>query len=427
MTEQARHTLAAMQRKPHTLRPLLVVAGAGLALAVVCLVVLGAFLPVIFEEKAASAPVVRAARPGETRAALERAAQALRAGDRKAFDAALPASGFAARRATAALYRHLARLPWTSLRLAAKPVPGRPGRFDVRAVGEVGGAGPADRILAERILTVSVLGGRLIVSGDETPAAVAHQNVMAFDRPVAVRRNGSVVIADKAEEDRAADIARAVAPARERLKLLGISSRKPVVIYYFASRQELRRALGGPAEQRIKFFSRAPDRVSSAPGTDRDVGVLGPALDGKEAWIPLMLAHELTHAYTAGWFARTKHAPTLLAEGLATAVEGGRTYQPLRDDLAAGESQFPLETAIAAGSLWSGNSIDKVRLGYLEGGSLVLYVLDGWGLADLRRFVTAASDSDLSREGLDEAVRTSLGVGWDEFYAGWAAFVQTLP
>ena len=164
-------------------------------------------------------------------------------------------------------------------------------------------------------------------------------------------------------------------PARERLSLLGIASRKPVVVYYYSSRAELVRSLGeDPDEPRIRFFSHPPAHLGDAPSWTRDIGVLAPALAGKESWMPQMLAHELTHAYTTRWFEGTKHAPTLLAEGLATAVEGGRTFQPLRDDLAADRSAFPLEKALRAKSLWKGNRIDKVRLAYLEGASLVLYV-----------------------------------------------------
>jgi hypothetical protein len=409
-------------------RALVVFVAASLTLAVAALVGFAVLLPVVVRVRPAPGPVERAPRAAEVRAALRRAAAALRAGDRAAYDAALPASGRDARQAVAELYRHLAELPWTSLRLSADPMPGHPGRYDVRAAGEVGGAVPTDRIMADRVLETGVLRGRVVVVGDVTPRGVADQYVMAFSRPVVVRGAGVIVIADRRERATADVLARAGREARRRLALLGIRSRAPVVVYCYDSHRELRRALGGgPADARIRFFSRSPDRLGGKETWMRDVGVLGPALKGKEAWAPMMLAHELTHAYTARWFAHAKHAPTFLAEGLATAVEGGRSYQPLRADLAASASAYPIEDALAAGSLWQGNPTGRVRLAYLEGGSLVLYILDRWGLADLRAFVTAVSDSDLSRAGLDHASRASLGVGWRKLRAGWAAFVQTLP
>jgi hypothetical protein len=190
----------------------------------------------------------------------------------------------------------------------------------------------------------------------------------------------------------------------------------------------LLRSLGeDPGEARIRFFSHAPLHLEHARTWTRDVGVLGPALAGKESWTPRMLAHELTHAYTSDWFRGTQHAPTLLAEGLATAVEGGRSFLPLRDELASGGKTFPLERALRARSLWKGNQIAKVRLAYLEGASLVLYVLQKWDLPSLKAFVRAVSDSDLRADGLDAAARESLGVRWDELRAGWESYAQTLP
>ena len=278
-----------------------------------------------------------------------------------------------------ALYRRLAPLPWTDLRIIAEAARGRPGRFYVGAVGEVGGAAPADRIMARRVFDAGLRDGRLVLLDDVTPRDLRGQDVMAFDRPVAVRRNGLVIIADKGERAAAEALAAAGAPARERLGLFGISAGEPVVVYYYSSRRQLPLPRGRPGESRIRFFSHAPTRLRDVPTWTRDIGVLGPALRGKASWTPRMLAHEMTHAYTSRWFEGARHAPTLLAEGLATAVEGGRSFEPLRDDLASPESAFPLEKALEAKSLWKGNRIEKVRLAYLEGASLVLYVRDRWG------------------------------------------------
>lgn len=398
-----------------------------LGVAILALVALDGLLPAPSRESAAPTPAPGRVRQGDLQAALDAATPALLARDRSAWDAALPATG-AARRAMGALYRRLAPLPWTSLRLVAEPVSGRPGRFFVGAVGELGHAGPDDRIFARRVVDAELRDGRPVLRDDVTPAELRGQGVMAFDRPVVVRRHGLVVIAERRRRAGAEALADAGGPARRRLRLLGIRGGAPVVVWYYSSRAQLLRSLGeDPGEVRIRFFSHAPLRLGERPTRTRDIGVLGPALAGRASWTPRMLAHELTHAYTARWFEGSRHAPTLLAEGLATAVEGGRSFTPLRRDLAAATSAFPLEKALRARSLWKGNPVAKVRLAYLEGASLVLYVLDRWGLAALKRFVTAVSDSDLSRGGLDTATRRSLGIGWAELRSGWADFVQTLP
>ncbi len=407
----------------------MLLAGVGLAVAVVILVVAGTILPLAATEEAPAALTAspRPAAAADMEAATGRATEALLARDAAAWRAALPATG-AARRSVDSLYRHLVRLPWTAVRIIAEPVEGLQGRFWLGAVGELGGADPPDRIMARRVYEAVVRDGRLTLRDDVTPGKIRGQQVMAFEKPVAVRRNGLIVIADKAEQAAAEELAHAGGAARERLELLGITSRKPVVVYYYASRRQLLRALGeDPGESRIRFFSHTPLHLDETRTWTRDVGVLGPALAGKEAWAPQMLAHELTHAYTSSWFRGVRHAPSLLAEGLATAVEGGRSFQPLRDDLDSGEETFPLEKALRAKSLWEGNALAKVRLAYLEGASLVLYVLEEWEVAGLKAFVRAVSDSDLRAGGLDEAARESLGVSWDELRTGWEEYVRTLP
>lgn len=373
-------------------------------------------------------PPTRAAEAGETQATLDRAAAALRSGDRAAFEDALPASGTAARAARDELFTRLAPLPWSSFSFAIAPIPSEPGRFDVRATGALGEVGPSDRIVGERVLDFSVIGSRVVATGDVTPRDVRRQYLMAFRRPVALRRPGGIVIADRSWRPLAAKLADDLAVARARIAAAGIAPGAPLLVCLYSSLEQLRAALaGGPSETRIRFFSAGVARVSMNEWKTRDVGVLAPALAGHDDWRPMMLAHELTHAYTMSWFAGTEHAPTLLVEGLATMVEGGRTFAPLREDLAAPESDLPLLTAIATGSLWSGNSTDRVHLAYLEGASLVSYVVHEWGLARLRRWARAVADSDLSEDGLDVATRDTVGVGWRELEEGWRRFVYTLP
>jgi hypothetical protein len=387
------------------------------------------FLPLAFQEPVtALPPVARAATPEEARVALGRAAEALRAGDRAAYRAALPASGPAARQSLGELFRHLSQLPWRRLTLLGTPVPGVPGRFDVRAVGQLGRTGPRDRVGGERILDLEMLGSRVIATGDATPSAVKRQYLMAFHDPVAVSRNGLLVLADRRAKDRAEALADAGAAARERLALIGVEPDASVLVSVYSSLEDLKASLGGgPDEDRIRFFSTAGPRVTPRPWRILDIGVLGPSLDGIGAWMPLMLSHEMTHAYTGQWFAKTDHAPTFLLEGLAMAVEGGRDWTPLREEVATGNQLWPLIDAVGAGNLWMGNSTEQVRLVYLEAASVMLYVLDHWGLAKLRPFVTAVADSDLSAEGIDMATRDALGVSWDELYSGWEEYVLSLP
>jgi len=273
-----------------------------------------------------------------------------------------------------------------------------------------------------------MLGSRVVATGDATPPAVRREYLMAFHDPVAVGRNGLLVLSDRRARDRAEALADAGVAARARLALVGVEPDASVLVSVYSSMEDLKASLGGgPQEDRMRFFSNAGPRVAPRPWRIRDIGVLGPSLDGTGAWMPMMLSHEMTHAYTWQWFTKTAHAPTFLLEGLATAVEGGRDWAPLREEVATGNQLWPLLDAMAAKDLWAGNSNEQVRLAYLEASSVVLYVLDRWGLAELRPFVTAVADSDLTEEGVDMATREALDVNWDEFYAGWKKYVLSLP
>ena len=413
----------------------LLVAG-GVAAVLVVLAGLAVFLPLAFREDArpsaaapaaAASPAARPATQAEAQAALTRAGEALLAGDRAAYRAALPATDKRARRALGALFRHLSSLPWATFSLTAVPIASEPGRFDVFAAGRLGDTGPDDRVGGERVLQLEVLDGHVVAVADVTPAAIEREYLMAFRDPVTVEGDGVLVVADRSSKGRAEALAGAASIAAERLRLVGVEPDEQVLVSVYSTLDDLKASLGGgPDEDRIRFFSNAGPRLAPRPWRIRDVGVLGPSLDGTGDWLPLMLSHELTHAYTGQWFAKTEHAPTFLMEGLATAVEGGRDWAPLKEEVATGNQLWPLADAIGAGDLWMGTSTSDVRLAYLEAASLVRYVLDRWGLAKLRPFLQALADSDFSEAGLDEASRDTLGAGWDDFYEGWKEYVPTL-
>ncbi|HZL64275.1 MAG TPA: hypothetical protein VFD50_04910 [Thermoleophilia bacterium] len=387
------------------------------------------FLPLAFKESQAAPPQVRAVTRAQAQALLDRAAAALRAGDHAAFLAALPTTDPGARKAIEALYTHLQPLPWTGFSFDAAPSPGHPGRFVVRAYGMLGRAGPADRVAAERDLDFARLGARIVVAGDHTPEVARREYLMWTHQPLVIQRNGLVVVADRRVKKRALRVADAGAAARLRLAAeLGLRPKAAVVVSLYSSLEDMQASLGGgPVESRFRFFSNAGPRMALQYYRVRDIGVLGPSLDGTGAWLPLMLAHELTHAYTLRWFLGTKHAPMFLEEGLGMAVEQGRSWAPLKEEVASGNQLWPLPDVIATKDLWKGNSTDQVRLGYLEAGSVILYVAHRWGLDKVKPFVIAVADSDLSTKGVGDAVQSSLGVSWNDFYAGWEEYVRALP
>jgi hypothetical protein len=418
-----------MRTRRHNLLLALVTAG-----VLVALVMAGAGLLLAFRDEgragrgeplASGPPPVTA---DEVRAFVTAALPALSAGDRAAWNAALPASG-RARKTLDNLLTRLGPLQLSHLAASVTAPPGMPGAFDIVISGAPLGSGPPDRFVAERELVVKRSGGRLLVTGDETPPALKPQGFMAFHRPRVRRFDGAVLVYESAWRLRAEQMADLVPQAKTRVaEVLGARSDQPVFIFVFSSERQVAQFLGRPdMEKRIKFFSGQPVRVSDSPWSIGDIGIVAPDLAGRDDWAPTMLAHEMAHALTEEWFDDAPQVPRLLLEGIGVAVEGERSYAALKGELLSGNKDVPLMQAMAYASLWQSNDIGRVDLLYEEGGSLVRYILAGWGRGALRRFALDVGTSDLTESPIRYAVQRDLHVSWGRFYAGWRDYVLALP
>jgi hypothetical protein len=212
--------------------------------------------------------------------------------------------------------------------------------------------------------------------------------------------------------------------------LYGVDAQRSLVVFVYGSREQVMDALGaapGVIDPRIKYFSHPAARVAHDLWSPTDVGVIAPALNGSESWAPVMLQHEVAHAYTLGWFFDMEHAPDFLQEGLAVAAEGSHDWSALKAALVDGALSPAVRDAIALGDIWSGRSTEDVRVLYSAAGSMVAFILGRWDAPTLRRWVRGVADCDLSHEEIAAETRRHLGLGWSAFEAEWRKHVERLP
>jgi hypothetical protein len=351
-----------------------------------------------------------------------------RAGDRDAFFQSLPVDGspaaVKAQDGLAAVFDTLSRLPWRSFGFKVTPIDARPGVYRVEGSGQLGGAGPPDRLAVVRYLKLSPVSDAVVVTGDVTPEDLRRRYLMALHDPVVLQRPGLIVLADRWARGRAGEVMAAAVRARPRLAALGVGARPTVLVTVYGSVEDVRDALGFSADSsRLVFFSHPSLRVADEDWPTYDVGVMGPWLRDLGMSMDDVLTHELAHAYTVRWFAGVERPSSLLIEGIAEAAEGIPEAPSLRDEVATGDQLWPLPESFASADVWENAGSEEVRLGYEVGGSLVSYVVSRWGAGKLRPFVQAVAAGEPTEAGMDEALGGALGVTWSQFYAGWRRFV----
>ncbi len=357
------------------------------------------------------------------------AADALLAGDRAAFLDRLPAdsgspASVAAQQSLAELFDKLAPLPWRTFSFAVTPLDPAEGVYRVRGSGQLGDAGPPDRIAVVRYFRLRAVADGAVVLADETPEDLRRRYLMALHDSLVLRRPGLIVLGDRAARARAAAVAAAAARARPQLAALGVDTDPPVVITVYGSAADVRDALAlGASTVRLVFFSHPSLRVAGDSWPTYDVGVMGPWLRDWGGSMDEILRHELAHAYTVSWFGGDKEPPALLVEGIAQAAEGTPATPALRREVATGDQLWPLPESFADTDVWDGGDAEAVRLGYEIGGALVAYVVSRWGPEQLRPFAQAIAAAEPSEAGMDGALGDTLGVSWREFFAGWRSYV----
>jgi hypothetical protein len=357
-----------------------------------------------------------------------RAAVALRDRDRAGFLQWLPgdstASSAAARRGLAQIYDTLSGLPWRSFAFAVTPLDRAPGVYRVVGGGQLGDAGPPDRLAVVRYLALTDAADAVVVTGDRTPEDLRRRYLMALHDPVVLQRPGLIVLADRWAGARARTVLTAADRARPRLVTLGVDTSPTVVVTVYGSAEDVRDALAiKAATPRLVYFSYPPLRVARKSWDVWDVGVMGPWLRDPGISTEAVLTHELAHAYTIRWFGGSARPRALLAEGIAEAAEGAVVTPALREEVATGDQLWPLPASFGSSDVWDGASGEAVSLGYDVGGSIVNYVVWHWGPSRLRAFVQAVALAEPTEAGMDAALGKALGVDWRRFYAGWRRFV----
>ena len=209
------------------------------------------------------------------------------------------------------------------------------GVYRVVGSGQLGDAGPADRLAVVRYLA---LDDAAEVTGDRTPEDLRRRYLMALHDPVVLQRPGLLVVADRWARSRARTVLTAAVRARPRLVTLGVDTGPTVVVIVYGSAEDVRDALAiKAATPRLVYFSSPPLRVAKKSWEVWDVGVIGPWLRDPGISTDAVLTHELAHAYTIRWFGGSERPRSLLAEGIAEAAEGTVVTPALREEVATGD------------------------------------------------------------------------------------------
>lgn len=141
-------------------------------------------------------------------------------------------------------------------------------------------------------------------------------------------------------------------------------------------------------------------------------------------WVEDVIPHEIAHLF----FYQVVHGPWAswphwLDEGLAQYYEGQSPDDPLARAAEAARWGYLIPLADLVHGF--GDDPSRVILAYDESLSVVVYIMETWGDEGLEGLIEAFHQGELQ----EVAVEQVLGVGWEEFEAGWITWmgVPTTP
>jgi hypothetical protein len=134
-------------------------------------------------------------------------------------------------------------------------------------------------------------------------------------------------------------------------------------------------------------------------------------------WLTQVLRHEFVHALLHDQLGPAGSAvPTWLNEGLAMELSGDR-WSDLDRIMKQEVTLIPLPALEGA---WGGLPVDAATLAYLESNSAVHYLIDRFGMHQVRGLLGHLK----ARQALSAAMQSQLSLSYEQFQSRWMDQVQ---
>jgi hypothetical protein len=199
----------------------------------------------------------------------------------------------------------------------------------------------------------------------------------------------------------------------EASALLGVTESEPIDFYVYADETPFRDALGPGTRENVGGQANADIRTLFA---------LIPSAQIDDAWVGVVIPHELTHLVFNTAAQNPYHfPPRWLNEGLAVYQSegyGGSRKAEIRDGARAG-TLIPLD-GLTGQFPTTG---DRFELAYAESVSAVDYLIRTYTKDALVQLIRSYADGRTD----DEAFKAALGVDISTFGEGWLADVDAKP